>query len=360
MAVGTRTCLGLLLVGLLASEARAELTVGVNVGWIDGKHGRDLTSDYDPEDWRRVFRRARESGAPAARVWLHEGPRKEGTRWEGHRPVGVDPAFLNNLREVVDIAREERLQVYWTLVAGNWGKRWGRGNVNSHRHYNILTNRYGYGDLFRERVIGPVLDVIRARPEVTWGIDIMNEVQGSVRAWFWPDRWYGARRFLRVTAAFIHQRAPGIPIAASSGHHTAGRDILDGRFDGLGLDRLDVHVYTDGYRIPLGRRLAHHARAQGTPIVLGEFGQKKEADDPALQARVAASLLHDADRHHFVGAFIWRVEDPQPKGVRFSLYDGDTPRPVTDVLRRFARLQREREQRRPTMLRRGAIQRLRR
>ena len=134
---------------------------------------------------------------------------------------------------------------------------------------------------------------------------------GAVRVWFWSDGWKGARRWMRRTVSFVHRRAPGLRVTVSSGHHTWARDVLRGRFDGVGLDFLDVHVYTNGTRIPHGAALARHARRRGIPIVVGEFGQKKEGVDTDLQARVTRGILSDAKRLGFRAVFAWRLEDQQ-------------------------------------------------
>ncbi len=328
---------GALLLGLvllIASPATGrDLIVGYNQAWIEGAYGHDLTDRFDEGAWRRILARTRDGGGRAVRVWLLEGRAKEGVRWEGHRPVGVEPALLRNVRRLIDLAFEERVQVYWTLVSANWPDHWPDGGIERERQYNVFNDKYGHGRLFQQQVVGPLLDVIGERPQATFAFDIMNEVQGSVREWFWSDGWRGARRFVRAMAAFIHGRCPWMRVTASSGHHTAADDILEGRFDGLGLDFYDVHVYTDGRKIPDGKALVRHAARQGLPIVVGEFGQARDADDPAHQARVTRDLLTDARRLGFAAAFAWRLEDRQEGGRRFSFYDGDTPRPALEVMR---------------------------
>jgi hypothetical protein len=313
------------------------LKLGYNQAWIDGAYGHDLTDRFEVSAWERILRRTREGGGSVVRIWLLEGKAKEGVIWDGHRPVGVEPALLRNLRVLCTLAEAERVQVYWTLLDGNWPEHWAKG-IDSERQFNVFNDRYGHGRLFRERVVGPILQILNERPRVNFGFDVLNEVQGGVQGAFWPDRWRGAQRFMRAMAAFVHARAPGLKVTASSGHHSAIRDLLCGRFDGVGLDFYDLHVYSDSGRIEHGWALARYARRRGRAIVLGEFGQKSQSRDPALQARVVRRALAHAKALGFAAALPWRLEDEQAHDLRFSFYDGDRPRPALNVMRAAAGL----------------------
>lgn len=319
------------------AEARG-LKLGYNQAWIEGSYGHDLTDRFDADAWERIMQRTREGGGSAVRVWILEGRDKEGVIWQGHRPAGVQPVLLTNLRTLVGLAERHHVQIYWTLVSANWPEHWPKGTIASERQYNVFNDKYGHGALFRARVVRPILEVLNEKPRVNFAFDIMNEVQGSVRAHFWSDGWTGARKFLRAMTAFIHANAPGLKVTASSGHHTAAWDILVGRYDGVGLDFYDIHVYDDDGEIPFARFLAWHARSQGLPIIVGEFGQKDDADDPALQAEVTRNVLREARRFGFKAAFAWRLEDEQKNGRRFSFYDDDRPRPALNVMRAAAGL----------------------
>lgn len=309
-----------------------DFRVGYNQGWIDGSYAHDLTDRFEVAAWERILRRTREGGGSVVRIWLLEGKTKEGVRWDGHRPIGVEPALLANLRVLVALAAAEGVQIYWALLDGNWFDHWAKG-IDSERQYNVLSDRYGHGGLFRERVLGPILDVLRERPEVNYALDLMNEIQGGVRGGFFAEGWKGARRFMSSMSAFVHARAPGLKVTASSGHHTAAWDLLRGRFDGVGLDFYDLHVYSDSGKIPYGWFLARRARRKGMPLVLGEFGQKSQAIDDALQARVVRRAIADAKRLGFAAVLAWRLEDRQAHDLRFSFYAGDRPRPALNAMR---------------------------
>jgi hypothetical protein len=330
-----RLALGLLTLALVApTVARADVTLGWNQAWLEGAYGHDLTTQWDEVAWRRVLHRTHENGGTVLRVWLFEGLPKQGIVWSGTRAVGVDPTYLAHVGDLCRLAREEGVRIYWTALSGNWPANWPRGTLDSFRHYNLISDKYGEGRSWRETALGPVLDVIARNLDATWALDLMNEVQGSVRTWFWSDGWTGARRYMRDTSDFVHARVPGLRVTASSGHHTAASDVLAGRFDGVGLDFLDVHVYTDSPSIPDGPALAEYARQRGRAIIVGEAGHLSERTDAPLQARVLRGILEDARRLGFAAVFPWRLEEAP--GARFSFFDGDVPRPALAVMRDFA------------------------
>ena len=336
----TRRALVLASLALLLSlgtsgEARAAepFVLGWNQAWLEGKWASDLSSGFAKEDWRRVLRRTRTSGGSALRVWLYEDRKLEGVVWDGHRPAGVDPAFLANVRTLAALAAEEKVKIYWTAFDGNWF--WEKSGIEYERVWNVVNDKYGFGTAFRENVLGPTLDAIRSQPGSIYAFDLVNEIQGWVKPWIANKGWESARAFMSTTAAFVHARAPGVRVTTSSGHGEAWGDLLDGRFDGLGFDFLDVHVYTDALAIPEGKALVAHARRKGVPLVLGEFGQSKKATDDAFQARQVKAFLEEAKRLGFAAAFPWRLEDQQKDGARYSFFDGERERPAVAEARRF-------------------------
>lgn len=321
----------------LAGPLSAAPTLGVNQGWVEGGFGRDLSSGWDPDAWRALLRRTRDSGAKVLRVWLFEGHPFEGVRWELHRPAGLEPGFAEHVRALGALARAEGVAIYWTALDGNWPAYVGDG-LPRERAWNVMNDRYGYGAEFRRNVLGPVLDAIMAEPQAAWGFDLINEVQGCLKGkGGFADGWTGARRFVREWADFVHQRAPGLRVTASAGHGEGSLDIVRGRYDGLGLDFYDLHTYWDGGLPPLlGRLAARHARLRGKPIVLGEVGQLSKRVDDGLQARTMESALRAAEKLGFAAVFPWRLEDRQAHDTRLSLWTDAGPRPAVEVMRRWA------------------------
>ncbi len=314
--------------------------VGYNQAWIDQSFGRDLTASFDPAAVERLMRTVRDSGGSVVRLWAFEGRQKEGCVFQDRytRTIGLEPGFLDHVAAVNDSARRHGVKVYWTVFDGNWF--WDRGDRWAFIHYNILNDRFGETGDFERAALGPFLDVLARYPDVVYALDLMNEVEGSMHHWFWPDGWEGARRWVRREAAFAHARLPWLRVTASAGWHTAVDDLTARRFSGLGLDFYDLHLYNDTGAIPRAASLRYLSASTRRPIVLGEFGQAREARDDALQARTTRAFLANARAAGFAGALAWRLDDYRPYDPtwthRHSYLIGGRPRPAVAEMRRFA------------------------
>jgi hypothetical protein len=325
------------LLALAATPARA-FEVGFNQAWIAEAYGRDFTTGWNPAEVDLMFIRTKAAGATAVRIWLFEGMEKDGVTFSGTRATGLAPGFLANVEWTCQAARRHGVKVYWTGLNGNFP--WARGTRWSFIHYNILNDRFGEGSSFRWRALGPVLDVLARYRDTIYAFDLMNEVEGSMSLWMWSNGWDGARKWIRDEAAFVHGRLPGVPVTASAGWHTAAENLVNGKYTGLGLDFYDLHVYNDTGSIPnaLGLRMLSWRTA--TPILLGEYGQKTERYDDALQRRVTQGFLRNAKSQRFMGAFAWRLDDERPAAPAFVPYHSytknDRERPAVADVRAFA------------------------
>lgn len=310
-----------------------EFVVGVNQAWYENAYGHDLaTKNPDVAGWKSLFGLAKQHGIQSVRIWVFEGRKLEGVRWAEGLPTGVDPYLLKNVDTLGQLAHKHGMTIYWTLLEGNFPNT------------EVLSDR-ATADAFREKVLRPFLNVVAAERDAVFAIDLINEVEGAIKAQVWgaDERraWQRARAFMKRTTAFVHETVPGLRVTASAGHHTAVDDVLAGHFDGLGFDLLDVHVYVDRPVVPHGKALSIHARRQGVPIVLGECGPEArdtKAHDPVWrkhQARITAGLLRDAESLGFQGAFPWRLEDP--KEHAFTLSEARNPLLVLERIGDFAR-----------------------
>jgi hypothetical protein len=323
-------CIGL-------NEAHAydpTFTTGYNQAWIEQDYGRDMTGAFTLQKVERLMRRVRASGGESVRLWLFEGRQKEGIIWKGARPVGVDPAMLRNVESIMQAARRHRVKVYWTALSANWV--WPKNDKWFHGHYNILNDRFGCAQSFKWNVLVPILGRIWPYRDHVFGLDLLNEVQAAVKHWHFTKGWKGAQAWIYEMTAFVHWWAPGIHVTASSGHSTGVQDLLNGRFSGLGLDFYDIHLYNDTGTIPQGQKLRDLARWTGTPIVLGEFGQKTKRRDDDLQYRVTWYFLWSALSLEFKGAFAWRLDDDRAEPgwtAHHSFYIDDQPRPAVWLVR---------------------------
>lgn len=325
---------------LAQPTASAPFAVGYNQAWIDQSFGRDLTAAFDPAAVDRLMQTVRASGGSVVRLWAFEGREKEGCVFQDRytRTIGLKPGFLDHVAAVNDSARRHGVKVYWTVFDGNWF--WDRGDRFAYIHYNILNDRFGETGDFERAALGPFLDVLARYPDVVYALDLMNEVQGSMHHWFWSDGWAGAQRWIRREAAFCHARVPWLRVTASAGWHTAVDDLVARRFSGLGLDFYDLHLYNDTGEIPRAASLRYLSIATRRPIVLGEFGQRKEARDDALQTRITGAFLRNARAWGFKGALAWRLDDYRPYDPtwthRHSYLIAGRSRPAVGEMRRFA------------------------
>lgn len=332
-----------LLATLFAAPARAQdgapFAVGYNQAWFHTDYGHDLTYSFDPIGIDLVFQKIADAGGAIVRVWIFTGDEKQGVVFtQETRTAGLEPGFLDHVGQVCQKARDHNLVVYFTAFDGNFS--WDRPSHASNVHYNILNNRFGEGDSFNSRALGPVLDVLSQNQDVVFALDLMNEVEGSVETWFWPDSWTGARTWMQRTAAFVKQQAPWLRVTASAGWATGPEDLAGGLFSGIGLDFYDVHVYNDDGMIPMAFPLRMRGWSDGRQIILGEFGQSADVVDDDLQTRVTAGFLASARGLGFVAALGWRFDDERPTDPSFVpslsfLRDGQ-PRPAVDEMRKAA------------------------
>jgi hypothetical protein len=327
-----------LALALFAARAEAFET-GFDQAWIGEAYGHDFTTSWDPAAVDRDFDLARRAGASVVRLWLFEGALKQGVAFDprGTRTTGLVPGFLDHIEATCLAARRAGLRVYWTGHDGNWA--WPLHTREADINYNILTDKYGEGQSFRARALGPVLDVLARYPDTVFGYDLMNEVEGSVAKWFWSDGWTGARRWMRDEAAFVHARFPGLAVTASAGWGTAADDLVAGRFSGLGLDFYDIHVYNDDGVIPQAFQLRDLCWRTGMRLFLGEFGQKSQRVDDGLQRKVTARFLAAARALGCFGALAWRLDDERPNVPGFvpaySYLRGGVERPAVADARAF-------------------------
>ena len=329
----------LVLAGVVAPRPAEAFEAGFDAAWIGQGYGHDFTTSWDPAAVDLVFARAARAGGSVVRLWLFEGAPKQGVVFDpsGTRATGLVPGFLDHIEAVCRAARRAGVRVYWTGHDGNWFSPLHTRFADI--HYNILEDKYGEGVAFRERALGPVLDVIARYPDTVFAYDVMNEVEGSVAKWFWTDGWTGARRWIHDEVAFVHARAPGIAATASAGWESAVPDLLAGRFSGLGLDFYDLHLYNDDGTIPQAFELRLLGWRTATPFVLGEFGQKSQRLDDALQRKVTAGFLAAARAQGFLAALGWRLDDERPSTPSFSpvlsYYRNGQERPAAGDVRAF-------------------------
>lgn len=323
--------------------------LGFNQGWWKTAYGRQWTGELDEGHVDEMVAATARFAGPGAvlRVWLFEGADPGGVLWDGEaapggraptdahrtRPTGLDPAVLANLERFLERCEAHGVQAYLTLFDGNVSDFSPRAHRKA-EYWNVLNEKYGAAEGFREAVLGPVLEVAARHRGAIFGLDLCNEVNNLVSDHWFEDGWTGAVRFVRRWRTFARARVPGLAVTASLGHHTAVRDMVEGRLSRGAVDFYDFHAYNDGGWV----RQADDVRALAAevPVYLGEFGQSSKSYDDALQAKVTGAFLATARRLGLRGAFAWRLWDVRPgenPEARLSFYAHGAWRPAASALR---------------------------
>jgi hypothetical protein len=305
------------LVFVSAPQASPEFTTGFNQGWIDGSYGHSFNEEsWNEDEARRLLLLTARANGRLLRIWLFEGASQWQVRRDAYdKPLGLAQGVLENFTRFLQLARQEGVQIYLTLFDANVAHQLDDPHTRS-RYWNLLNEKYGHGQAFRERVLAPVLAAARSVPGSVWAVDLANEINvftgvlfPRVKPYF-EDGWKGANAFVARWGSFI--RARGFPVTASIGWGGAANDVLAGRLDPRLLDFIDLHVYSDSGSIPKCRELGAYARRHGRQIYLGEFGQKSAAYSDETQARSTRGFLASARDCGFAGALAWRLSDIRP------------------------------------------------
>ncbi len=322
-----------------------DFVLGYNQGWFSTCYGSDLSTGWSeatavyaamryldgkvepcaegmPVDSGidGFFAMARGCGARVVRLWAFESYSKEGCDYGSRESLdgikGLTPAFEHHVHQVMQAAMRYGVQVYWTALVGNWPRHWRSPEIKDigrwrRIHYNILHNRYNAQQAYHEHALGPFVKLLSAYENNVYALDLMNEVQGSLRD-FWGSDWNRVRRWIKHGREFVRGVMPSLKVTASCGHHTAVTDVLEGRVSDLGLDFYDLHLYNDEGRIPQMQALGRLALADATPLLLGEFGQRDGSYNDEVQTRVVREFIQKAYDHGFLGALAWRLDDYRP------------------------------------------------
>lgn len=315
--------------GASRSPHAPPMVVGFNQAWLGRAYGWQWIHGWDEAEATRVLDGVAGAGATVVRMWLFEGLDPEGVLWDGaavaprpgvhpsarrSRPTGIDRRKLENLRTFLRLAAAREVKVYLTLFTGNvylTARRRGGQPQRRAEWWNLLNDRYGVGQAWRQQVLAPVLEVCAQRRDAIFAVDLMNEGNALVRAGWFQGGWRGAARFVRTWRAAIRAALP-VPVGMSYGHHDGIDAFLDQRLGPDDVDFYDVHMYDDSGTMTRGDTFARHVATCGRPVYVGEFGQGSEAIDDEVQRRAARNFLHNAHAAGVAAALGWRLIDERP------------------------------------------------
>ena len=313
------------------AAANGGFLFGFNQAWMKNHYGSQWTSAWDEAEVRRILALCRDAGGKVLRMWLFEGLGNEGVIWNGAdrtRPTGLSAEKLENVETFLRLAGEHGIRVYLTFFDGNIHDFdvGANGKKRRDEFHNILNEKYGAGAAYREKVLGPLLEVVARHREAVFAIDLMNEINSLVTCHDWKifekGRWFrhgwsSARSFVKTWRAFIRARVD-VPVTASFGYPRAVRTLKAKVLPPEMVDFYDIHLYDSDGEVP---SLRAFIRETGRKVYLGEFGQghfAKKSEE--TQCRSLKAFVRNARAAGLSGAFPWRLSEP----------NGDAPYSFTE------------------------------
>ncbi|MBW2525196.1 MAG: hypothetical protein JRI23_13515 [Deltaproteobacteria bacterium] len=209
---------------------------------------------------------------------------------------GVDDTFWANMDDFIfTVVAPSNVKLYVTVMTAAHYLR------PEQRALGIELVRHPES-LFANAVV-PFLDRYGSTG-VIWAVDCLNEPEGLVAGndgnWeTWGATWDEMRAFLAYCAGAVHGHDPNLAVSAGSGWHE-WVNVAAGRYDGLGFDFYDYHLYDDVPDPP-------HPATLGVdrPVVIGECGQESEVWDDTLQYTAVRDCFVGARDNGYLAALSW-------------------------------------------------------
>ncbi|MDD2717861.1 MAG: hypothetical protein PHW04_18390 [Candidatus Wallbacteria bacterium] len=328
----------LLLAGMVVSNGaepaagfRGDFQIGCNVAWFEGAYNHDFGANPDHPYWGTTFDAAKyketleglsKHGAKLLRVWAYE--EEEGWKFGSDGKLeGLDNQFLDNWKKFLAESVPEGVKLHVSLLDSN---AYSPKSGKSERAVKLFVEGK---DTYIEKVLKPFVQMLAGSSKVV-SIDLINEPEAMVKGGDanYTDSglsWDEVRAFIKDSAAACKEAAPGLQVACSSGWHGLG-NIKSGKFDSLGLDFLEAHMYDDNPDIPPA------GSVNALPILLGEYGQATESSDDKLQLDVTRKFLAGTKSLGYLGALMWHHGDlKNPDHLSLRKSDGSW-RPAADVM----------------------------
>jgi hypothetical protein len=293
---------------------------GCNLAWLDGAYNTWLGLDpvnpgwgiaYNSSHLNSYMANMHTMGITVLRVWVNEADM--GDVIDGSDNVtGVTPTWTANFANMVQLAANNRIQLYVTLNNGR---------------YDWLTNSAQAGSYLTNALI-PLITTYKGNTNI-FAIDLMNEIDGVVQGSLgnytstggtWPQ----AQAYITTFAAAIHSADPTRKVSCSTGWHQWYNLSY---FRGLGLDFYDYHNYQDTPSFPPASSLG-----MDKPIYIGECGQGTQSWNDALQSTCELDALNLARSGGYAGLGIWDYQFAGSSEIWSMVNTNGTLRPVCAVI----------------------------
>lgn len=206
-------------------------------------------------------------------------------------------------------ANGTKLKLYFTALNGNdMNVVTASNNPTLHLYYQrLISNSYEI-QAYETLVLAPILNVLNNFQDVVYGFDLINEIEGAINAGYFSNNWTGARAWLASMAYAVTTSFPWLPVTSTAGYGTPVQEVTLGFFSGLHLNFYDVHIYSNTGTYSGQTALCTKVKADGFPIILGEFGQSSSTVSNNIQNTATAYFLDGAYSSCFSGALAWKYE----------------------------------------------------
>ena len=270
---------------------------GANLPWLDGAYDHDIGINPLHPSWGCAYNSAHMNqyladlhsmGITVVRLWLNEN--KQGLLLDGNGNVtGLDPTFLTNLDNILQLAAQNGIYLYLTLNQGDadWV-------TNTTEQASYINN-----------AVTPIATRYKGNPQI-FAYDVMNEIDGvvggSLGNYGSGATWAQAQAYITATVSAIHSTDPGRLATCSTGWHEWYNLYY---FLGLGMDFYDYHDYEDAPDLPTASSLG-----MDKPIYIGECGQANTNWNDAIQNTCELDALDSAWSGGYAGVGIWAYQYP--------------------------------------------------
>jgi len=315
---------------------------GANLPWLDGAFGHDIgltpvepgySCAYSSNDMNTALANMHLMGITVVRLWLNE--QEQGLVLGGNGYVtGLQPLFLNNLDNILQLAGANGIQMYLTL-ANSYDGDGSDGPA-------LVTDTQLRGSYITNAII-PLAMRYRGNTNI-FAFDVMNEIDALSPFGYGEATWAQIQAYVSTTISAIHTADSGRLASCSLGFGPAWARL--GELTGLGMDFYDFHDYEDlpqnaasFYAGDTGDNIQSFPTAAGLaldkPILIGECGQSTTTQNDAIQNTCILDYLGLAKTNAFAGVLVWAygvTSDPD----YLSLINPDgSERPVCSTIQSF-------------------------
>ena len=293
---------------------------GFNLAWINFA-GDVGDTPLNATAFRAALKAVADSGGNTLRVWLSTNGSKDPAFGPDGLVSGLGSRTLANVRQMLAIAKENKMLLVPTLLTHNFLET--QAGVNLANNKKLLASDEGL-KAYIDKALVPLVSAIGKDPNLLcW--EIANEPEGMVEAVGWTTQRIAkadVQKFTNRMAGAIHRAAPGVLVSTGAvqasylgWYADAALKAAGGDADGV-LDFYMVHYY--GWNGTGNSPFRKGAAAWGVdkPLVVGEFassswGPGTPSSSAMQDAESVDTLLENLYKNGYAGGLFWQY---QPDG----------------------------------------------